>query len=209
MHDDDDTIGAMRHAFAAWLEVVTAAGASARLRQQQAPLPAPVANASREHFAAVGVKYTDTVPPHGRKYVGTGDLHVEHAPGGAHVAVGLALYEDDVAFWWIDGQPVVLPPGQPAGLQLDSIAQWLDAHTLAIQVGGLDHPLADPRVHTALGDMRGLLLHDAARSQSTVVLPAPDERWGDPVAKRQGRSVAIFAERDQPSAAPARVLVWP
>jgi hypothetical protein len=65
------------------------------------------------------------------------------------------------------------------------------------------------KLKSALGDMRGLLLHDADRSQSTVTLPAHDERWGDPVAKRQGGRVAIFAERDQPSAAAARVLEWP
>jgi len=87
-----------------------------------------------------------------------------------------------------------LPPLAPTA-PLDNFVEWLDDSLCTVIAGGLDHPLADPRVHSELGAVCALLIIDAGRLAIDAAVPHDDEAWAEPCATCVAGGVAIFANR--------------
>lgn len=96
-------------------------------------------------------RFSPDHPHYGSTYPHSQVTKVEFSPDFLHCAVTHTYREWYGALLWIDGECV----------EVGSIN-----HTFTIEVGGLEHALADPRVNDPLGTIRGLLIYDAAQKLS-------------------------------------------
>jgi hypothetical protein len=210
MDDEQEAFTPVVGEFDIWLDSVTKQEASRSLARVQPPLPPLVAQASREALEAARVRFSIDVPQYGSMDIANATLRVQYSPNWSRRVFTLKYFDLPGASLWIDGQSLHTLTGLQAGLVLDCIVHWLDDDTFTVQIGGLEHPKSDPRVHTELGTVLGLLIVSAARRQALPVLPSDAEDWPDPRATRHPGRIDIHADkqamRDQRS---ARSVLWP
>lgn len=104
---------------------------------------------------------------------------------------------------WVDGTRV----GEE--LTLDLSGQWLDDRFYTVQAEGpADHPAQDHQMGSLVSRIRSVLLYDAERSRTRLLVPGPDEPWTFPWIVSDGRSLLVYADSDdvQGGIAPTRTL---
>jgi hypothetical protein len=209
MDDEQEAFAPMVSEFDTWLDMVTKPDAYRFLVRLQPPLSPLLAQASREALAAARVKFSIDVPQYGSMDIANATLRVQYSPDWSRRVFTLKYFDSPGALLWIDGQALDALTGRQADLVLDCIVHWLDDDTFTVQIGGLEHPRSDPRVHTELGTVLGLLIVNAARRQALPVLPKDAEDWPDPRATRHPGRIDIHADkqamRDQRV---ARSVAW-
>lgn len=103
---------------------------------------------------------------------------------------------------WMDGRSAAVPTGiggvpcdRRWGPLCDEHVAWLDDRFVHAEVGGLwSHPLYDPVKMDLLGDIRGLLIWDAAKRVRHLQLPAPGEARTSPIPARRGDSWCVYPD---------------
>jgi hypothetical protein len=182
--------------FQTWLHTLSTIDLGEGTAALRVPLPRAVSDAGPEQFAAAGFRFSPDHPHFGSTYPHDQVTTVEFSPDYSHRAVTHTTQEWDGALVWIDGECVQVPTDHRDYPLADNIGRWIDNDTFTIQLGGLAHPLADPRVNDRLGTIRGLLIYDAARKVRVVVLPGPEDAWDSPVAVRDQETVLVYANAD-------------
>ncbi|MEU4690522.1 hypothetical protein [Actinoplanes sp. NPDC023714] len=124
---------------------------------------------------------------------GSYPVRVAFSPGDRHRAVH---WDRDL---WIDGAAV-------AGDQtLDDYGSWLDERFFVIAAEGPDdHPAQSYVWDSLYSTIRSLVVHDADRGTTLILVPTPEERWTQPEAVRDGDRLLIHP--DGPGGEPDRVL---
>jgi len=183
-------------AFQMWRETLRTFDPKRGAAPLRVPLPRAVSQAAPEQFAAAGFRFSPDHPHYGSSYPHDQVTKVTFSPDVSHCAVTHTYKEWDGALLWIDGECVEVPTDKRDYPLADNIGHWIDNHTFTIAVGGLEHPLADPRVNDPLGTIRGLLIYDAAQKLRVLALPGPVDAWNAPVAVRDHQSVLVYANAD-------------
>ncbi|MEU4427960.1 hypothetical protein AB0F81_45680 [Actinoplanes sp. NPDC024001] len=125
-------------------------------------------------------------------------LHVRFSAGDRHRAV---VWVDDreATRLWVDGVPV----GEQE--TIDPYGRWLDDRFYVVEVGGPDeHPEQDYTMGELVTVITSVLIHDADRVRTTVLVPEAHEIWIGPRVVRRGDVLEIYPDRD--ATAPDRTL---
>jgi hypothetical protein len=187
---------AMSPAFRTWLETLHTFDPKRGAAPLRVPLPPVVSQAAPEQFATGGFRFSPDHPHYGSTYPHDQVTKAMFSPDFSHRAVTHTYDEWDGGLLWIDGECVEVPTDKRDYPLADNIGRWIDNHTFTIEVGGLEHPLADPRVNDRLGMIRGLLIYDAAQKLRVLALPGPADAWNAPVAVRDQETVLVYANAD-------------
>lgn len=100
---------------------------------------------------------------------------------------------------WIDGLPVA------DDQILDESGQWLDDRFFVILAEGpADHPAQSFTPGSLVSTILSVVVHDADRKVTTVLVPRADEEWTNPVVVRDGDVLLIYPA--EPGDAPDRTL---
>jgi hypothetical protein len=185
--------------FKRWRRAILSHDATRGVGPLCAPLPPGVATASRADFEDAGFGFSDANTRYGSTYPHDHVERVEFSPTHVHRAITLHYHAWPGAMLWVNEVCVLVPIDDRDYPLLDCCGSWIDDHTYAIAIGGLDHPL-DVREHAdRLGSIRGLLIYDANHQRSCVCLPREDEVWTAPVAQRdrhQPEKILIYASAE-------------
>lgn len=117
-----------------------------------------------------------------------GHVWIQFSAGERHRAV-LWCEGSHGGMLWVDGTRV----GEEH--TLDVSGQWLDDRFYTVQAEGPEgHPAQDYQMGGLATRIKSLLLHDAERSRTQLLVPGPDESWTDPSIVSDGRSLLVYAD---------------
>ncbi|GAB7051507.1 hypothetical protein [Catenuloplanes indicus] len=92
---------------------------------------------------------------------------------------------------WIDGAPIA------AEQSLDEYGAWLDERFFVILAEGPDdHPDQAYIWDSPVSAIRSLVVHDADRAATLVLVPTAGERWTNPTVVRDGDVLLVHPDRD-------------
>ncbi|WP_431908734.1 hypothetical protein [Nonomuraea jabiensis] len=158
--------------------------------------PAPPTGVTPAEYGAIGWEFTDERCAYNfLDTAGKGVVRVAFAPGLRRQALTVRAPGWIGAQLWVDGEPVPVPCEPEWGPLCDEHVTWLDDRFLHAEVGGLwSHPLYDPVTMDLLGNIRGMLIWDAAERVRHLLLPAPAEAWTSPILLRRGDSWCVYPD---------------
>ncbi|MDP9793083.1 hypothetical protein J2S43_001595 [Catenuloplanes nepalensis] len=91
---------------------------------------------------------------------------------------------------WIDGLPIA------DDQTLDECGHWLDDRFFVILAEGPDdHPAQSFGWDSLASTIRSVVVHDADRGSTVVLVPAAEERWTNPAVVRNGDVLLIYPDR--------------
>jgi hypothetical protein len=124
-------------------------------------------------------------------------VRVTFAAGRRHRAVFWAADKASVRLW-VDGVPVGV------GVELDTLGTWIDGRFLVVHaMGPSDHPDQEYGPGDLVTRIVSVLVYDADRAATIMLVPGPDERWTRPHVTFDGQALRVYPD---PTAGPDRTL---
>ncbi|MEV7591074.1 hypothetical protein AB0O42_12410 [Streptomyces sp. NPDC089922] len=142
--------------------------------------------ASHRHGGVAGAcsSFIDCHTPH--------EIDVTFAHGDRHRSVLLFRDHPGKALLWVDGVRV----GE--GHWLDKGGWWVAERFFVIRIGGPDdHPEQGPApIGSQLYNIVSLLVHDAERGTTRILVPEHTESWTDPVLAVRDGTASVYPTRE-------------